>query len=244
MAAVLLGFAGLDALGEDAPAHPPGGELGQPAEGVGGTGHAVVGAEACGPPARCEHAGEDGLGLGHPGRSEGGTAEQKAAVAVGHGERSTIEPVARVDVARELGAPDLVGSQDQAGGLPRMATVATGSSLGHHARTAEDITNRGARGSRPAGMAFLEHCQPCLGAPRRVMLAPFDEGLDDVLGGLMGAGERVTRAILQTWWTGYARAVDPLVRRRTTDAVPCAHRSDRQRPSQVIGEEWGLLVPG
>jgi hypothetical protein len=40
------------------------------------------------------------------------------------------------------------------------------------------------------------------------------------------------------------RALDPLVARLTTAAVPCAPRSDRPRPSQVIGDALGLLVHG
>ena len=46
MPAVLLGAAGLDELGQDAQAHPPGRELREPRQGVGGEGHAVVGADA------------------------------------------------------------------------------------------------------------------------------------------------------------------------------------------------------
>jgi hypothetical protein len=157
MAAVLLGFAGLDALGEDTQEDPLGGELGEPAQGVGGKGHTVVGADALGQTVLFEQAGEYWLGLGHTGRREGLTAEEKAAVAIGHGERITIEPVARFEVALEIGAPDIVGGQDLAGGLPRMANVSTVSCLGHQAMAAEDIANRGARGYRPARMTFLEN---------------------------------------------------------------------------------------
>jgi hypothetical protein len=45
MAAMLLGCAGRDARGEEPPADPPGGELGEPSQSVGGTGHSVVGAD-------------------------------------------------------------------------------------------------------------------------------------------------------------------------------------------------------
>jgi hypothetical protein len=46
VAAILLRFAGFDALGKDAESDPPGGQLGEPAEGMGGEGRAVVGADA------------------------------------------------------------------------------------------------------------------------------------------------------------------------------------------------------
>jgi len=48
VSAVLLRFAGLDTLREDAKSYPPGGELGESAQGVGGEGRAVVGADAVG----------------------------------------------------------------------------------------------------------------------------------------------------------------------------------------------------
>src|SRR5918996_226852 len=133
MAAVWLGCAGLDALGADPQAAPPGGEWGEPAQGGGGTGHPGVGAEALGQTARFAQAGEYWLGLGHTGRSEGLPAEENAAVAIGHGERISIEPIAHVDVALESGAPAIVGGQDLAGGLPRMAQVSAVSCLGPQA---------------------------------------------------------------------------------------------------------------
>lgn len=244
MAAVLVGLAGRHTRGEDPQAHPPGGAWGEPAPGVGGHGPPGVGAEALGPTARVAEAGEHGRGLGHSGGGEGVPAKQPAAVALGHGERITREPVARCEVARELGAPDLMGGQAQVGGLPRLAEGSTVSSLGPPARAAEDRADHGARGSWPTRLTSLEPCEPLLGAPRRGMLAQLDAGLDDRRRRLRGAGARWARALLQSWRTGWERAVEPRVARLPTDAVQCAPLGDRQRPSQVIGEAWGLLVQG
>ena len=108
--------------------------------------HTVVGTDALGQTARLEQAGEHGLGLGHTGRREGLTAKQQAAGAIGHGERITVAPVARVAVALAIGALDIIEGQDRAGGLTRMANVSTVSCLGHQAMATEDIANRGARG--------------------------------------------------------------------------------------------------
>src|SRR5918996_4406220 len=52
MAPMLLGCAGCDARGEDPQADPPGGEWGEPAQGLGGQGDPGVGAEARGHPQR------------------------------------------------------------------------------------------------------------------------------------------------------------------------------------------------
>jgi hypothetical protein len=60
----------------------------------------------------------------------------------------------------------------------------------------------------------------------------------------MGAGARLARAILQPQWTGGEIALEPRIARLTTDAGQGASRSDRQGFPQVIGDEWGLLVPG
>ncbi len=99
-----------------------------------------------------------------------------------------IDAVTRLEVAFEIGAPDIVGGQDLAGGLPRMANVSAVSGLGHQAISASDITDGGARWSRPAWMTFLENGKPFLGAPRRVMTAQLNAGLRHMPGRLMGAG--------------------------------------------------------
>lgn len=82
-AAGWLGCAGPDAFGEAPPAAPPGGEWGEPAQGRGGEGHTVVGAEALGPAERFEEPGEHGRGVGHTGGGEGLAAAERAAVAIG-----------------------------------------------------------------------------------------------------------------------------------------------------------------
>ena len=89
MATMLPGFAGRDARGEDAQADPPGGAWGEPAQGIGGKGHPVVGAEALGQAQLVEEAGEHGLGFGHTRGRERLTAEEKAAVAIGPGQGLT-----------------------------------------------------------------------------------------------------------------------------------------------------------
>jgi hypothetical protein len=137
-----------------------------------------------------------------------------------------------------------VGRSHQRGRVAGGADVARVSCLRYHARAAQDVADRGAPGHRPARLTCLQDRPPCRGAPRRVSTAPFDEGVDDVLRRLRGAGAWFARAILQTRWTGCELVLEPRVARLTTDAVPCAPRCERQCSSQVIGEALGLLVPG
>jgi hypothetical protein len=63
---------------------------------------------------------------------------------------------------------------------------------------ASAIADRGAPGPRPARMTFLQERQPLLGGPQRVPTAHREDGLDDGLRCLMGAGAWVARALLQT----------------------------------------------
>jgi hypothetical protein len=131
--------------------------LGQTGEGLGGQGHPVVRTETRRASTRFAYAGEHGLGLEHTGGGARLAAKPNAAVASGHGERITEEAGARCEGALAIGAPDLVGGQELAGGLTRRAHGSTVSCLGPHAMAVEAIADRGARGSRPARMLCLAH---------------------------------------------------------------------------------------
>jgi hypothetical protein len=108
--AVLLGMARLDALDGDAEAQPPDGELGQIEEPIGaGEGDAVVGADGGGETALGEEAFE-GLDDRHLADGLVGIAEQQEARGVvGDGERIAPSALAELELALEVGAPQVVG---------------------------------------------------------------------------------------------------------------------------------------
>jgi hypothetical protein len=118
---VLLRFTGFDALRQDAQAYPPRGQLGQPGQGVGGERHAVVGAETPRPAACFEHTHEYWFGLRDARRGQGLAAEEKAAVAIGDGQRRAVVAVTRLEVPFEVRTPHVVRRINGAGGFARMS---------------------------------------------------------------------------------------------------------------------------
>jgi hypothetical protein len=147
MAAMLLGCAGLDALGEAPQADPPGGEVCEPTQGLGGQGHTVVGADALGQTEGFEEAGEHGLGFGHPGGSARLTAEEHAAIAIGHRQGITVEAVTGVTLVCAIGAPHSIGGTHVADGFARMPHRSALAPLGHASVAAEHVTD--GRACRP-----------------------------------------------------------------------------------------------
>ena len=120
VAAVLLRMAGLDALDGDAQAQPPDGQLGQVEQGVGaGEGDAVVGADGGGQAALEEQLLEGGDGGVFAGGFEGFAQQQEAGGVVGDGQRVAVVTVAELELALEVGAPQIVGRD--AGGQRRAA---------------------------------------------------------------------------------------------------------------------------
>ncbi len=123
MPAILLGLARLDELGQNAQAHPPGGELPEARQGVSGERHAIIGADARGEPELAEQPGEDRFRVVDGGGGQGLTAEQIATEAVGDGQRIAIPGVTRLKVAFEVCAPDVIGREDLVRGFAGMTDV-------------------------------------------------------------------------------------------------------------------------
>lgn len=65
--AVLLGLAGVDQFAADAETDPPDGQPGEPAQGIRGEGHAVVGSDAFGQSVRLEETPEGAQGIAFTG---------------------------------------------------------------------------------------------------------------------------------------------------------------------------------
>jgi hypothetical protein len=110
VAAVLLRVARLDALDGDAQAQPPDGELGEIEQGIGaGEGHAVVGADGARQAALAEELLEGCDGEVFAGGLERLAQEQETRGVVGDGERIAVAAVAELELALEVGAPEIVG---------------------------------------------------------------------------------------------------------------------------------------
>src|SRR6266436_1831344 len=124
MPAVLLRAAGLDELWQDAEADPPRRELRQASQRGGGERHAVIGANPLGQPILFEQPREDRFGLVDGRRRQRLTTEEIAAEPVRHGQRITVSPIARPELALVVGTPEVVGSENLAGRLARMPQAA------------------------------------------------------------------------------------------------------------------------
>ena len=110
MAAVLLRAARFDALDVDAETEPPDGELGEIEEGVWASeGYSIVGSYCLGETALAEQALEGSNGEVFAGGFEGLTQEQVSRGVIGDGEGIAIAPVAELELAFEVGAPQFVG---------------------------------------------------------------------------------------------------------------------------------------
>ena len=123
--AVLLRVAGLDALDGDAQAQPPDRQLGEVEQGVGaGEGDAVVGADGGGQATLEEQLLEGGDGGVFAGGIEGFAKQQETGGVVGDGQGVAVVTVAELELALEVGAPQIVGRN--AGGQRRSAGPWTG----------------------------------------------------------------------------------------------------------------------
>jgi hypothetical protein len=222
MAAMVLGVAGLEQCGADPQADPPGGEWREPAQGLGGTGHPVVGAAALGQPERLEAAGAHGLGFGHAGGRERLAAEANAAVALGPRQGRAVAAVPGVNVAVEIGAPHLMGGTHVADGVARRPTRSALSPLGPSAVAAAEVTDGRARRPGPAGMAGPEERAPLLGPPGRMPWPCVKDGRPYSGGGLAGRRAGATGARFEPLWAVDESAVAPLIPGLAADAVELA----------------------
>src|SRR6201984_1148306 len=109
VAVVLLRVARLDALDGDAEAEPPHREFGEIEEAVRtGERHAIVGPDRLGQAALLEELLEGGDGEVFAGRFKGFAEQQKARGVVGDSQRKAVAAIAELELALEIGAPELV----------------------------------------------------------------------------------------------------------------------------------------
>ena len=222
VAAVLLGFSGFNELGGDAELDPPGTELGEPSEGHGSEGNAVVGAdpfrEAVGSenPLEHTHCGIEG------GSQEPLALEEEAAVAVLDGEGVAVGAIGGLEVALEVSSPDPVGLCEP-GQRPTRVRRSTASPGRRNEPVAlQDIMGRALGWERPGGMLTSEVGEELLGPPGGVTLPGLEKSLDDV------GRRQLARCLWPTRSLGQARravlevTADPFVARLAADPVASA----------------------
>ena len=109
MAAVEVGTAGEDEFRADAETDPPDVKAGEAADGLGGEGGAVIGADGFGQAELAEDTLKDGLGEVGGWEALAGEAEAREAVEDGEGE--AVAAVEGLELALEVGGPDGIGAR-------------------------------------------------------------------------------------------------------------------------------------
>jgi hypothetical protein len=173
VAAILLGFPGLDEFREYAEANPPSRERGETGKSVSGEGDAVVGADSVGESEFIEEAGEDGFGAENSRGMEGLAANKVAAEVVGDGEGEAIDAVDGFELALEIRAPKIVGSRGGGGGggFTGMSDATMVSAEGHRVIAFEDILDGGPAGKIPGRVGAMDNGKDLLAAPGGVLSA-------------------------------------------------------------------------
>jgi hypothetical protein len=120
VAAILVGAGGLDEFGADAEPEPPDAELREAAEGTGGEGLPIVGADPLGDPVGAEEPLEDLLGGLEQRTLEPVTGQEIAGVGVLDRKRVAVAAVAQLELALEVDRPDHIGASDWRVGTPGM----------------------------------------------------------------------------------------------------------------------------
>src|SRR5262249_29093270 len=244
MTTVLLGVRGLDELGVDAEANPPDGQAGQAAQGGGGEGHAVVGADDAWQAVLVKQPAEHGLAAGGFGGGQTLAGEQVAAEAVDDGEGVAVETVAGLEVTLEVGGPDVVGGEHGSQGPARMTGTGTAAPPGDEAVTLEEIAAGAARGPFPGRVLSRENTQQLLGTPGGMTVTGLEQSLHDNRRCFMRAGVWPAGPVAEPPETAGLIAGGPFVGGLAADAEPFAQLGHGDEVSLEVGDEFESLVHG
>lgn len=96
------------------------------------------------------------------------TRQQEATVAITDSEGITVVAITGFELALEVIAQDVVGSQELGRGSAGMADEATVPFLWNQAMTAQNLTDGCSMGPRPAGLFLAEDLEQFLGSPAGV----------------------------------------------------------------------------
>jgi hypothetical protein len=137
--------------------------------------------------------------------------EEKAAEVVGDGEGEAIHAIASFELALEIGAPDVVGSQDRTGGFAGVTDSSTPSENGDHAIAFQDILNRCAAWEIPKRVLAMGYLEDLLPAPGRKLAAQFKQLGDDLRIGFVGGVVWFSGKVLESAWSVIHIAFDPFI---------------------------------
>ena len=160
VSSILLGVGRLDEFGKDAQSDPPDRQPGEPGEGGGGSkGGAVVGTDDAGQAVFAEEPVENGLGELRLRGVECLAAQQEATVSIDDSERIAVFSIQGLELALEVGGPDMIGGTHGGFGFTGMSAPRLRPSGGHEAVSFEDVADGGTSGPGFVGLSSLEPVQ-------------------------------------------------------------------------------------
>jgi hypothetical protein len=238
VAAVLLGVGGLDQFGADTQTDPPDREPGEAADGGGGGERvAVIGADSLGQAVDAEDPLEILLRRDGRRRELRSAAEQVSAEAVGHGQGVAVKAVASLELALEVGRPELVGIGALGGGPAGVREVASAAAILDQPQAFEDVTGGAGRGKPQVGLPPGQPQNQLAGTPVRVLLSSLGQGFHDLRISSMRAMPRRPTSVLQPRHSILPKPPKPLVPGHPADPVALTQLRHREQLSLRIQHE-------
>jgi hypothetical protein len=242
MATILLRFAGLDELGEDAQTNPPGGKGGESGQGLGGERNTVVGPDPVGEAVFFEEAGEHYFCARNSGGMEALATDEVAAEVIGDGEGKAIDAVSGFELFLEISAPKIVGCEYGIGGFAGMSDPASAAGSGDHTVSFEDIADGGTAWKIPIRMTTVNDFDDLFGTPIGVLSSQIKQRFNDVRVSLIGEMMRYPREVFEGAWPVFSIAFNPFVTGLARDIIAITKFGKRKPLLRKISDESNFLV--
>ena len=241
---VLLRFPGFNQLGVDAQLDEPHRQLGEPCQGAGGEGRAIVGADAVGEPVGLKEAPEV---LDGPLEGDGRVSVDAKNVAGGqiaNRQREAVLSVLQSELALVVRGPDVVGALRNALGTPRVSAPIPAPGV-NQSVSGQDPSRGGDHGEVGPGMALVHQVEELGRTPVGVRLAECDELLDDRWIGLPRAAMGATGLLVEAFLAVPLEAVDPFVGGPPRDAEAFGEVGDGVvAQPEILEKPLSLLAHG
>src|SRR6516165_9165221 len=224
VASVLLRLSWFDPLDRDAESQPPDGELGEIEQAVGtGEGNTVVRADGLRQATFAEELLEGRNGGVFARRFKSFAQQHEARGMIGDGQWITVATIAELELALEVGAPQIVGSRPRRE-LGSLGTPAWAPGRLDQAVPVQDRVDRAlGRNADVAGQPPHQELADLARSPMRLLLLESDDQAFDLRRQLVGVANRPPRAIRQGLEPMLLVAIEDLVAGLARDAELPAH---------------------
>src|SRR5262245_56593095 len=244
VASILAGLARLNALGTDAQLDPPFRQLTDPAQGQGGKGGAVIGANAIRQAVSAKSPLKPGSNRLIGRVLQGPTDQQIPREIVTERQRITAPPAPHQKISLEVRAPYLI----RRSALTKRFTIRCDTTPQHTAldqpRTLKNLTGRRVCWPGNLGFSSSQKVHHLLRSPTLMAKLGLYQHLAHALGRLIGMTLRCPRAFRQRLDAVVLVALDPFVSGRSADAIGSTQFNLRAFITQPIGDKLYSLIHG